>query len=86
MKDLCQTGLDPDFGMVSDGLTRDEVARLRALLSVLRIGADGSSIELRTARARIALAADGTVRIEGQAIVQLADETITLDAATINLN
>lgn len=70
---------EPEFSIA-------ELRQLRALLKVVRIGADGETIQLRTSRARIAIAPDGTVRVEGKSIVQVADETIMLDAATIELN
>ncbi|MDD7973734.1 hypothetical protein [Roseinatronobacter alkalisoli] len=69
-----------------EALTLAEIAQLRALLAMVRTGPEGKSLELRTSRARLALMADGTIRIEGRAVVQIADETITLDSATIHLN
>lgn len=54
-----------------EALTLAEISQLRALLAMMRTGPEGTSLEFRTSRARIAL---------------IADETITLDSATIHLN
>lgn len=86
MKDLVDQSVDQSAPDRWEALTLAEIAQLRALLAMVRTGPEGTSLEFRTSRARLALMADGTIRIEGRAVVQMADETITLDSATIHLN
>lgn len=86
MNELSEDHWHPSSTDLEPGLSQKELRQLRALLRMVRIGSDGDTIQLRTTRARIALTPDGTVRIEGRAIFQVADETIVLDAATIDLN
>jgi uncharacterized protein (DUF2345 family) len=69
-----------------DALNKDKWSKLMALADMIEINRASDSIEIRNGKSRIVLRADGTVRIEGERIVQTAEKNIVLDAAYIDLN
>ena len=77
--------LDGVVGAVP-ALSDQEVAQLRDLLSVARFDPVSGSLRVKVGEAKLLLRRDGTVRIEGRSLVQMAEGTIRLDGAVIELN
>jgi hypothetical protein len=64
----------------------DVWAKLTALAQMIEIDSASGTLMIRNGKSRILLRKDGTVRIEGESIVQSAERNIALDAAYIDLN
>lgn len=64
----------------------DPVAGLGQLAQMISIDAVSGDLVIRNGLSRIVLMRNGTVRIEGQRILQSAIETVSIEAATIDLN
>ena len=79
---------DPEFNQSTAllGLDPDDVAKLRFLLDAVDIDSDSARLRLTVGRAALTLHENGTVRLDGTAVVQTATESITLDGAVIDLN
>jgi len=67
-------------------LSQQELKDLRRILSVIRVDPVGDTLRIETGAARILLRPDGTVRIEGRSLTQMARGSIVLNAAAIELN
>ncbi|MEO1455709.1 MAG: hypothetical protein AAFV31_18010 [Pseudomonadota bacterium] len=68
------------------GLGVDDMAKLRFLLQAVEIDSTGARLSLKVGQSRLTLHENGTIRLDGRALVQTADESITLDGAVIQLN
>lgn len=68
------------------GLSVDDMTKLRFLLQAVDMDSAGARLSLQVGKARLTLHENGTVRLDGKAVVQTATESITLDGALIQLN
>lgn len=81
------TGMSPETAAeVALPLTATEIMRLRRLLSVASYDERQRAFVIDTGRARLVLRDDGTIRCEGKSVTVIADGTITMDGAAIELN
>ena len=64
----------------------DAWGKLLALANMIEIDKASGTLTIRNGKSRILLRKDGTIRIEGESIVQSAQRNIALDAAFIDLN
>ncbi|PJI84357.1 hypothetical protein BC777_3899 [Yoonia maricola] len=72
-----------DGGMA---VSPEDMVKLRFLLNAVDIDASGARLALQVGKARVTLHENGTIRLDGAAVVQTATESITLDGALIELN
>ena len=78
---------DPfDAATALSGLSAQDMAKLQFLLQAVDVDSAGARLTLKIGKARMTLHENGTVRLDGTAIVQTATESITLDGALIELN
>lgn len=63
-----------------------ELMQLKAILKVVRYDEASETLRIDTGKARILVRGDGSVRIEGRRVTQVADGAIVLNGATIELN
>jgi hypothetical protein len=74
------------FDVSAVDLSDSRWEKLMALADMLEVDEASGSLVIRNGKSRILLRKDGTIRIEGERIVQSASRNIALDAATIDLN
>lgn len=67
-------------------LSAAEIVRLRRILSVIDVDVVGDTLRIETGKAKILLRPDGTIRIEGRRVTHIAQGSIVLNAAAIELN
>jgi hypothetical protein len=71
---------------VSSAPSGEAMQSLLLLARLVRVDPATGDLVLQNGKAKIVLHADGTVRVQGARVVCSADETLTLDAAIIDLN
>lgn len=67
-------------------LRGDEVQQLRRILRVIDVDEPSGTLRIETGRAKILVRPDGTIRIEGRDVTQMAHRTLSLNGAIIELN
>ena len=74
------------FKALEPAAVGDAWGKLLALAHMIEIDKASGTLTIRNGKSRILLRKDGTIRIEGESIVQSAQRNIALDAAFIDLN
>ena len=64
----------------------EDIAKLRFLLQAVDIDSSGARLSLKVGKSRMTLHENGTLRLDGTAVITTAEEHITLDGALIELN
>lgn len=67
-------------------LTRAETAQLRDILKVVSYDQTSETLRIAVGDAKVLVRKDGQVRIEGKRVVQMAQGSIVLNGAAIELN
>lgn len=85
-KPLCRDKTTEPTQVCPAPLSAAEIVRLRRILSVIDVDVVSDTLRIETGKAKILLRPDGTIRIEGRRVVQIAQGSIVLNAAAIELN
>ncbi|MEL6915892.1 MAG: hypothetical protein AAFP13_15465 [Pseudomonadota bacterium] len=71
---------------VEPGLSQDELRALRRLMAVASVDPASGTLTLETGQSRVTLRPNGTLRLEGRAVTQVAQGVLRLHGAAIELN
>lgn len=63
-----------------------DMSKLRRLLDMVEIDSSSARVAFQIGKSRLTLNENGTIRLDGRAVVQTATDSITLDGALIELN
>ena len=88
MNQISKLPLNQTDGLRSplDDLSREEIRKLKALLSLVNISSEGERLEIGNPDAKLVITKNGKLRLKGRSITQVARGEFRVDAAMIELN